>query len=294
MLHPGSEEHTTRTVLTHLNEPRLRAARATFRSAIPFPHAVIDNLFPQSILDHIDQEFPDVPASECRRLGRRRGWHCTMQGRKGGWLKLGSGVESKWGNASRGLMRAFKSAQFRQHIEHVTGLRDLLVDESNIGSGLQQVLQNGSLQVHADNNHAVRLAERRVNCFLYLNADWKPSWGGDLTLWSRDLQRCEARIAPVQNRLVVFASHDFSYHGHPEPLNCPQGRSRRAIAIYFYTSTNVTGTSDKGMALLRPRAEVNATARRYGETTLYRAPRCDGTCAASGDCHAAPFLDGRT
>jgi len=28
---------------------------------------------------------------------------------------------------------------------------------------------------------------------------------------------------------------DFSYHGHSSPLTCPKGRSRRSVAMYYYT-----------------------------------------------------------
>jgi hypothetical protein len=34
---------------------------------------------------------------------------------------------------------------------------------------------------------------------------------------------------------VVFSTTDDSYHGHPDPLTCPEGRSRRSIAMYYYT-----------------------------------------------------------
>jgi hypothetical protein len=36
--------------------------------------------------------------------------------------------------------------------------------------------------------------------------------------------------------MVIFSTTDFSYHGHPEPLNCPDNRSRRSLALYYYTN----------------------------------------------------------
>jgi hypothetical protein len=36
--------------------------------------------------------------------------------------------------------------------------------------------------------------------------------------------------------MVVFATTDFSYHGHPSPLNCPEDRTRRSVAMYYYTA----------------------------------------------------------
>jgi pyocin large subunit-like protein len=44
------------------------------------------------------------------------------------------------------------------------------------------------------------------------------------------------KIAPIFNRLVVFDTHDYSYHGLPKPLNFPDGKDRRSIILYYYTS----------------------------------------------------------
>ncbi|MEQ8757981.1 MAG: hypothetical protein RID09_31295 [Coleofasciculus sp. G1-WW12-02] len=29
---------------------------------------------------------------------------------------------------------------------------------------------------------------------------------------------------------------EFSYHGHPEPLTCPEGRTRKSLALYYYSN----------------------------------------------------------
>ena len=43
------------------------------------------------------------------------------------------------------------------------------------------------------------------------------------------------RIAPIFNRCVVFSTTSFAYHGHPDPLNCPEGVTRKSMALYYYT-----------------------------------------------------------
>jgi hypothetical protein len=40
----------------------------------------------------------------------------------------------------------------------------------------------------------------------------------------------------VAGRLAVFSTTDFSFHGHPDPLTCPEGRSRRSIALYYFSA----------------------------------------------------------
>ena len=60
--------------------------------------------------------------------------------------------------------------------------------------------------------------------------------GGKLELWSPNMQRCERAIAPLFNRLVVFSTTEHSFHGHPHPLACPPDRSRRSLALYYYSN----------------------------------------------------------
>jgi len=266
---------------------RFKAGHDEFRGARPYPHHVLDNLFPDALLDLVDDEFPDPTqplgnAAACKIAAKERGhhWHCTAHGTgNGGNLKIGTPEEVGMGASTRALMRFFKRPSFVRHLEMLTGIGPLVVDETNVGAGLHQILHNGSLQLHADfNRHPSLMLERRVNVFLYLNSRWDTSWGGDLELWDKTLSTCSQSIAPHRNRLVVFASTDFSYHGHPAPLACPPHRSRRSIAIYYYT------------AGVRPEEEVNATARKkFPRTTLYRKGSCDGRCASSKEAAGFPF-----
>jgi len=71
---------------------------------------------------------------------------------------------------------------------------------------------------------------------VYLNKDWQEEWGGQLELWDRDVSRCYEKIAPLFNRTVIFNTSDSSYHGHPHPLQCPQGESRKSLSFYYYTN----------------------------------------------------------
>jgi hypothetical protein len=34
---------------------------------------------------------------------------------------------------------------------------------------------------------------------------------------------------------VLFDTSNFSYHGHPHPLACSPERSRRSVALYYYS-----------------------------------------------------------
>jgi hypothetical protein len=38
------------------------------------------------------------------------------------------------------------------------------------------------------------------------------------------------------NRCVIFSTTSTSYHGHPEPVACPEGNARKSLALYYYTA----------------------------------------------------------
>ena len=251
-----------------------------FASAAPFPHLVRDGFLPEDLLARLNLAFPDPPpdldsVSACRRPARisalHRGFYCATRRRQGngGYLKVGLMEEKQMSHVVADVLGAMKAPSFVAFLRQLSGLHNLASDPYNHGGGLHQILPNGSLQVHADfNSHPITDDERRVNVFLYLNDEWRDEWGGDLELWNRGMTQCTTRIRAIANRLVIFTSTDFSYHGHPDRLLCPPGRSRRSLALYFYTPRHDH----------RPAGEVNQAARRTEKSTLYQQRLC-ASCA---------------
>jgi hypothetical protein len=43
-------------------------------------------------------------------------------------------------------------------------------------------------------------------------------------------------VAPELGRCVIFATTDTSFHGHPDPLECPEEVARKSLALYYYTA----------------------------------------------------------
>ena len=97
-------------------------------------------------------------------------------------------------------------------------------------------LKGGMLDVHVDGNyHDATGLNRRVNAILFLNSTWDPSWGGSFGVFSDGGTHLYDEIAPTMNRLVVFDTHDKSFHGTPEPINCPDDVARKSLILYYYT-----------------------------------------------------------
>ncbi len=78
-----------------------------------------------------------------------------------------------------------------------------------------------------------RFPERDKN---WRDKNWRDEYGGHLELWDEDQQGCVAKIAPAYNTLALFNTNDLTYHGHPYPLKCPEGMSRKSLILYYYTS----------------------------------------------------------
>ncbi|MFD2145323.1 2OG-Fe(II) oxygenase [Mucilaginibacter antarcticus] len=93
------------------------------------------------------------------------------------------------------------------------------------------------LKIHADfNKHETTWLDRRINLLVYLNKDWDECYGGHFELWDKDLTRSFQKILPLFNRVAIFSTTDFSYHGHPNALTCPPDRSRKSLALYYYSN----------------------------------------------------------
>lgn len=98
-----------------------------------------------------------------------------------------------------------------------------------LGGGLHEIHPGGLLRMHIDfNKHPTGLV-RCLNLLIYLNEKWKPEWGGGLSLAG------EKSIQPTAGMTAIFETTPESWHGHPEPLACPQGITRRSLALYYYT-----------------------------------------------------------
>lgn len=199
--------------------------REEYAQAKPFPHIVIDNFLPEEVLEAVLQEFPNPDQINWQRF--------QNEAEK----KLASTHEQQMGDATRLLLYQFNSSTFVNFLEVLTGIDGIIPDPHFVGGGLHQIQRGGYLKMHVDfNRHSILNLDRRLNLLVYLNKDWHEEYGGHLELWDKDMTRCEKKVLPVFNRCVIFSTTDFSYHGHPEPLTCPEDRTRKSLALYYYSN----------------------------------------------------------
>ncbi len=229
-------------------------------TAAPFPHSVIDDFLPREVLAPVLAEFPSPDGPHWER------YNDALQ------KKLGSRDEEALGPATRLLLHELNSSSFLAFLEELTGIQGLVPDPWYEGGGLHQILPGGLLKVHVDfNKHTDTKLDRRINVLLYLNENWEESWGGHLELWNTEMTKCEGKVLPIFNRMVVFNTTDFANHGHPDPLKCPEGRSRRSIALYYYSNgrpAEEVRASHTTVFKRRPGENVGPTLSEIGESLL--------------------------
>jgi len=199
--------------------------RVEYSQGDPYPHIVIDDFLPAALLDKVVAEFP--PAEQA--LWERRSTKNS--------LKLSCNILQELGLSTQLVLEQLNSRPMLRFLERLTGVEHLIPDALFEGGGLHQILPGGFLKIHADFNiHPEWNLDRRLNVLLFLNKDWSDAYGGEFELWDAKMAGCKKTVLPLFNRLVIFSTTDTAYHGHPHPLRCPEGMTRKSIAAYYYTN----------------------------------------------------------
>jgi len=228
--------------------------RADFATAAPFPHAVLDGF--------LRPEAAAALAAEFETLEDWKFFHHVNE------KKVAFNDLSRMGPTSRAVIADLHSAAFLDVVEMLTGIDALLADPDLDGAGLQQTKPGGYLNVHTDFLAHTKRSHwsRQINLLLFLNEDWDESYNGWLELWDRNVERCVRRISPIFNRCVIFRTSADSFHGVPAGVACPEGRSRKSLALYYFRDEGRTQT-------LHPTHYVPVPGDRPLKRTLIRLDR---------------------
>ncbi|HEU4991186.1 MAG TPA: 2OG-Fe(II) oxygenase [Luteimonas sp.] len=207
---------------------RRDALAGAFASAAPFPHVVVDGFFEPAFAQALLDGFP--PFARADSLGED-----GRPGAKGTFERIRA-----LGEPYAALDDLVRSDAFLRFAGAVCGIEGLLYDPWYLGGGTHENRSGASLEPHVDFAfHPLERWRRRINVIVYLNHEWDPAWGGNLSLYA-DPRRDgtpAVSVAPLFNRCVMFETSDRSWHGF-DRIATPPGRpdlTRRSIALYFYT-----------------------------------------------------------
>lgn len=189
------------------------------------PHVFLKDFLDPDVVVAASREFPAVDTAAWTHYQHQNENKHGMTKRQAFPALLGA------------LTDELNSPEFVAWLSELTGIPDLMADPLLEGGGLHQSGRGGFLNVHTDfsHHHYHRHWRRRVNLILYLNDGWQAEWGGAIELWDERMQECIAKYPPLLNEVLIFDTNEKSFHGFPEPLTCPEGASRKSLALYYYT-----------------------------------------------------------
>ena len=195
-----------------------------YRAAAPFPHILLEDFIDEGLLKHVYNHYPKAQSG-------------VKFDRTHEKLKYQYHPEKVQDDLTRNLLYALNSEPFIKFLSSLTGIKGLIPDTYFAGGGLHETRHGGKLGIHADFNiHGTMQLKRRLNILIYLNENWDKEFGGYLELWDKEMKACVKSVKPELGNCLIFNTDLDSYHGHPDPLTCGNDRSRRSIAMYYYTA----------------------------------------------------------
>ena len=213
-----------------INEQWIDAKSLSFQysQAAPFPHIVIENFIKEDVLQRVTNEFPDLSKLK----------DSVIQFHNNKEIKLAGKGMQVLSPAALELNTYLQSDLMMNWLNDLTSIKEPLISDPYLsGGGYHEIKTGGLLKIHADfNKHPKLDLDRRLNLLLYLNKDWKDEWGGALQLFDENMEKAIQTVYPRFNTAVIFTTTSYTFHGHPDPLNCPENRSRKSLAYYYFST----------------------------------------------------------
>ena len=222
-----------------------------FQQGVPYKHLVMDNFLRESIAENLYDNFPSIELLDKHYKGLNE--------------KKSEGANfSQFHSSFSEIKTEIMSPEFCQWIAEVTQIPDVFVTDDKLGTGLHQGGNGSFLDIHIDFNiHAEKNVHRRLNLLIYMNKDWLPEYGGDLEMWDANMTKCEKKVAPLFNRVVIFETSEISYHGYSK-ITVPEHINRKSIYSYFYTDIR-EGAVSYHDTVFKAKPE-DSTAKKVGTT----------------------------
>ena len=189
----------------------------------PFPHIIYNSFLPYEIIQQAESEF--IKFTDLENSG----------GYRYGNLKRHFSNFEKMPETIKSIISLCYSDQFISFLEKKFKISNIVPDWSLWGGGMHSSPRGGNLKIHSDFIFLRKKNTRRVlNLLLYLNSNWKDEWKGHIELWDKNMSKKEKQLSPNINNLLIFRTDKDSNHGFPESILCPDGITRKSIALYYY------------------------------------------------------------
>jgi SAM-dependent methyltransferase len=201
----------------------------SFNNAKPFRHVEIADFLERDKCEQLMRDFPvfqeKFAINEHGEVGAKA------------VVESVSGISAFY----KDFYQYINSKKFLESISDMTGIPDLIADETLFGGGTHENRHGQGLDVHIDFNiDERRMLHRRLNLLIYLNPEWEESWGGLIELqsnpWDQSVNQ-KLRFYPLLNHALIFETNEYSWHGF-DRIVLPEDKknlSRKSFSVYLYT-----------------------------------------------------------
>lgn len=205
-----------------------RHFKQDYISNTPVPWITLPDFLPSDLYHTITTEIDTIPKHHWRKFTRN-----------GSYMEECSSFID-YAPTVRNLTLEMNSGEFVTWLELLTQENKLISDPHLIGAGLMRCYNGHSLKLHTDFNWNEELQlNRKLNVILYCSKEWDTKWGGDLEFCDFDDRSKIKKISPLPNTLLIWKYHPLLWHGHPNPITCPDGQSRDGLRMFYYNSNSM-------------------------------------------------------
>ena len=211
------------------NASVISSLHKSYSRAKPFPHIIIDNFLNDKYANKLYENIPGI----------NQDWHHYNNPME---VKYAYDNIEQMDSHLKEYFYLLSSQRITNIFKKITGISNLEYDPYLHGAGVHKHPRNGRLGMHLDYAiHPITLKERRLNIILYMSKNWNTEeWGGDTQLWNQDMTKCVVKSPVIFNRAIVFRTDNYSWHGLPEKIQCPEGQYRQSLAYYYVSPHNTT------------------------------------------------------
>tara|TARA_B100001093_G_scaffold503760_1_gene558595 strand:+ start:17 stop:835 length:819 start_codon:yes stop_codon:yes gene_type:complete len=195
-----------------------------YRYTPPYPTLSLDEFIPPQLSELLYEESKTIPKD-----------YWTAFTRADSYMEECKDLTEA--PVARQLVSAFHSREFLTWLSQVCDVKHLLPDPYLVGAGYMKSFRGDSLKIHSDFNWNEECqTHRALSLILYFTPDWKPEWHGDLQFWDFEKKRKVVSYPPKMGNMVLWKYHKRGFHGHPNPIDCPEDKFRVGFRFFYYIS----------------------------------------------------------
>jgi len=203
------------------------ALNEQYRYTPPYPTLHLDNFLSLDVSQKLYEESKTIPSK-----------YWSTFTRAGSYMEECNDLEEA--PVARSVVSALHSKPFLKWLSKVCDVKHILPDPYLTGAGYMKSYTGDSLKIHTDFNWNEECqTHRALSLIIYCTPDWDPNWHGDLQFWDFDKKKKVASYPPKMGNVVIWKYHKRGFHGHPNPITCPEDKFRVGFRLFYYISDSV-------------------------------------------------------